>query len=152
MYDQGAYPPPVAEKLAPPPVRKKGKLWLLLLIVLIVVVVGPGVFRYFGPTIVTKSFMDDGFGGNSSGAAGLLCPSEQRNSPISSEGSNPLNMKIDTSGLAYDIQGESLSNAIVHVHGSVSLAQTSANFDYTVALQANGVWWCVSQVTINSTS
>ena len=151
MYDQGAYPPS-SEKLTPPPARKKGKLWLLLLIALIVVVVGLGVFRYFGPTIVAKSFMDDGFGGNTSGAAGLLCPAEQHNSPLSSQGSNPLNMNIDTSGLAYDIQAETLNSATVHVHGSVSLAQTSANFDYTVALQANGVWWCVSQVTINSTS
>lgn len=151
MSDQGAYPSS-AEKLTPPSARKKGRLWLLLLLVLVVVLVGLGVFRYFGPTIVTKSFMDDGFGGNSSGAAGLLCPAEQRNSPVSSLGSNPSNMHIDTSGLAYDIQGESLNSATVHVHGSVSLAQASANFDYTVSLQANGVWWCVSQVTLNSTS
>ncbi len=152
MSNQGTYPPPTEEQLVPPSAPKKRKWGLILTIVLIVVVVGLGVLRYFGPTMVTKGFMDAGFSNNSSSAVGYLCPAAQHATSLNSLAPTQVNFTIDTSGLAYDIQSESLSNATVHVHGSISAEQSSVNFDYTVSLQANSLWWCISQVTINSTS
>jgi hypothetical protein len=140
---------------APVPQRKKRHplriTIIAVVIVLFVAAVGFGVLRYFAPVLVTESFVSDSFSGKLLDSVNLICPAQQAQARKSAQLANAPapNIKIDTSHLSFSIQKESLNSATVVIGGSISAGSvtTPVPVNYQVALQANGLWWCVSNIT-----
>ena len=68
--------------------------------------------------------------------------------PLRIAGSLLSTVKIDTSHLSFSIQNEALNSATVAIGGSLDAGSsaTSVPVNYQVALQANGLWWCVNTI------
>ncbi|HVB62863.1 MAG TPA: hypothetical protein VNE61_16850 [Ktedonobacteraceae bacterium] len=130
---------------------------ITVVIVLLVAAVGFGVLRYFAPVLVVQSYMHDGLNGKVD--VNLLCPAQQAEAEASAKllASQPSpTITIDTSHLSFSVQNESLNSATVAIGGSIDAGSsaTSVPVNYQVALQANGLWWCVNNIRggPNSTS
>jgi len=154
--EQATIPADPAEVPIIPPVPQRKKRHPLriaiitVVIVLLVAAVGFGVLRYFAPVLVTQSFMSDAFNGKLSDAVNLVCPAQQTQARASSRlaGSLPSTITIDTSHLSFSIQNEALNSATVAIGGSLDAGSsaTSVPVSYQVALQANGLWWCINVI------
>jgi len=141
-----------------PPRKKKHPLRIAIItvvIVLIVAVIGLGVLRYFGPVFVVQSYMHDGLNGKLD--VNLLCPAQQAQARASANLLTSLpsaTITIDTSHLSFSVQNESLSSATVAIGGSLDAGSSATSFpvNYQVALQANGLWWCINYIHGGPTS
>jgi flagellar basal body-associated protein FliL len=122
---------------------------ITVVIVLLVAAVGFGVLRYFAPMLVVQSYMHDA--ANNKLDVNLICPAQQAQAAASERllTSQPApTITIDTSKLSFSIQNESLNSATVAIGGSMSVSSlaTSVSVNYQVALQANGLWWCINNI------
>jgi hypothetical protein len=129
--------------LVPIPVRKKRYTGRVIIIVLVLVAIGLGALRYYGPVLVTQSYVNDIYGYKSADALNLICPAEQAQMQGALQSIGALSffkIKIDTSHLSFNIQSETLTDATVTMTGSIS-ADTiaSTNVNGTITLQTNGV-------------
>ncbi|HYK85731.1 MAG TPA: hypothetical protein VEV19_10210 [Ktedonobacteraceae bacterium] len=131
----------------PVAVQKKRHPLRIVFILLVLLAIGLGVFRYFGPILVTQSFLNDVYSYKTSDALNLVCPAQQSQVQTELEAINFLSLfkvNIDTSHISYNIQSESLNSATVAVSGTITANSiTSKNIHSTVALEANGLWWCI---------
>ena len=157
-FPYSEYPPlPVPIQMpAPVPARRKSYAGRVIIIVLVLVAIGLGVLRYYGPVLVSQSFINDVYSYKSADALNLICPAEQAQvqGELQSIGLLSLfQLNIDTSNLSYSIQSESLTDATVTVTGSISAYSiASSNVNGILTLQTNGLWWCISSQTNGPTS
>ena len=132
----------------PVPVQKKRHPLRIVFILLLLVAIGLGVFRYFGPILVTQSFLNDVYSYKFSDALNLVCPAQQNQVQAELNAAGLLSLfklNIDTSHISYNIQSESLNNASVAVTGTISANSiVTQNIHSTVTLEANGLWWCIN--------
>jgi hypothetical protein len=132
----------------PVAVQKKRHPLRIVFILLVLLAIGLGVFRYFGPILVTQSFLNDVYSYKSSDALNLVCPAQQSHVQTELEALGFLSLfklNIDTSHISYNIQSESLNHATVSVSGTISAdSLVTQNIHSTVALEANGLWWCIN--------
>lgn len=147
-YGSPALHPGPATVPLPIPVQKKRHSVRVTIIILLIAAVGLGALRYFGPVLVTQSFMNDVYSYKFSDALNLVCPSEHDQVQAEFQGAGLLTMfqlSIDTSHLSYSMQGESFSDASVSVTGSIiANSLSSEKVSDRVELQSNGLWWCIN--------
>ena len=140
---------PIIPAISQPKKRHPLRITIItVVIVLLVAAVGFGVLRYFAPVLVVQSYMHDGLNGKVD--VNLLCPAQQAEAAASAKllGSLPSTITIDTSHLSFSIQNEALNSATVAIGGSLDAGSsaTSVPVNYQVALQANGLWWCINDI------
>lgn len=155
------YPGGPTPGYAPPSTTRRRNPILLLSIVAGVVVLAliiGVVVRYNGPASVSHTFVQNVFDSNASAALQQVCSGadatklRQELSALVALGASGDRVTANTSNLTFTITSESLSSAAVSFSGKVTAhssitgrTQTTPSSG-TLALDANGLWWCVASV------
>ncbi len=124
----------------------------IIIAVVAVVLVGFLGARAYAPKMVAQNFTEDIYHVHFDDALQLVCPADrakvQQSFDLLQGILGGLNVSIDTSKLTYTINNESLNTAHVTIGGTVTiLGNETQSPVQSVDLQANGLWWCVSENT-----
>jgi hypothetical protein len=122
----------------------------IIIAVVAVVLVGFLGVRAYAPKMVAQNFTEDIYHVHFDDALQLVCPSDrakvQQSFDLAQGILGGLHVSVDTSKLSYTVSNESLNTAHVTVGGDVSaLGGSTQSLVQSVDLQANGLWWCVSE-------
>jgi hypothetical protein len=146
--------PPVATATMPPRAKIKPAYIILAVVGILVLVLGiSGFVRYQGPVNTVKDYMNNLAGHRFSQLNEQLC------TPLSSTQLASLNLlssaTIDVSNMSYDLVDESLSDAHVHLKGTMLISylgqKNSSPIDSVIPVKARGIGWCLDN-TVSTTS
>lgn len=151
------YPAGPTGAYAPAPQRRPRNARLPIAIgvgvVVLAILIGL-VVRYNGPTIVSRSFLQNLGNNNYSAALSQACSTAdstqlRQDLTLAANVAQHVGVTTDTSQLSFTLVNESSSNATVSYSGPItgSNGQTGS-ITGTVRLNASGLWWCVVTDTL----